>query len=116
MNQEKAVKGLMIDFRSINPYLHTAVYPEVERVLRLMWQVGWEHKGKELSESRWKKRSYVIQQFLNDSKGLILIGEYATPKDAVRYGGISRTSLWDALKLGRPTIKNHIWKRKYIDK
>lgn len=114
MDQPEAVEGAMLDFNTRFPLVDEQIKMHVRYLLGLVWQVGYEDKGKELAERRWntRGREYIIQQFNREG---LLIGEYDTPQKAIRFGNICRTSLWKALN-GRITIHGHTWKRKYIEK
>lgn len=101
---------LLKDLKTKVPSLPDSLSKIIEEHYGLMWMSGWEHRGKALAESRWKNRPYVIQQF---DRNMVLLNEYPTPQDAIRYGNICRTSLWQALG-GRQTIHGHFWKRKYL--
>jgi hypothetical protein len=104
MDQEKAVKGLMIDFRSVNPYLHTSVYPEVERVLQLMWQVSWEMRGKELGAHHLKP----VQQLDRDDN---VLETYSSLKEAALVVGYQYNPLETALRRGSLTHRGRFrWK------
>lgn len=110
MEQEKAVRLLLKDLKTKVPSLPRNLSDIIEEHYGLMWMVGWEHRGKDLAKNRWHKRPYIIQQF---DRNMVLLNEYPTPQDAIKYGNICRTSLWSALK-GRQTIHGHFWKRKYL--
>jgi hypothetical protein len=101
---------MLKDLKTKVPSLPQSLSDIIEEQYGLMWQVGYEHRGKQLVNKRWNKREYLIQQFDRDGR---LLNEYPTPQDAVRYGNICRSSLWSALG-GRQTIHGHFWKRKYV--
>jgi hypothetical protein len=112
MEQKKAVAGALRDIVFKHPStLSDTILDDIQQQFEWLWQIGWEERGKELAENRWNKRPYKILQY--DKEGN-LIGEYNTPKEAISYGGICRTSLWNALKTGKKTDKGHTWKREYI--
>lgn len=112
MKQKEAVEGALRDLVFKHPStLSGKTLDDIQQRLKWLWQIGWEERGKELAGNRWSKRPYKILQY---DKGGNLIGEYATPKEAMLYGGICRTSLWNALKTGKETEKGHTWKREDI--
>jgi len=107
MELDKIINSVVRDMR-MSGLISEESTGEVRMFIQMACIAGWEERGKELAHSRWDCDDYKIQKFTRDG---ILVNEYSSPSEAVRKDTTAkRTTIWKALKTGRPTSRGYIWR------
>ena len=102
MERSKAVEIMMRDIRDQVPSLPQSLADIIENRLGLMWQVGWDHRGTELTAHN-KKPVRLL-----DHNGL-LVETFPSVVDAAKATGFGVTGIYSAIERGSRTKDGHYW-------
>jgi hypothetical protein len=102
MERSKAVEAMMRDIRDQVPSLPQSLAAILENRFDLMWQVGYDHRGAELTAHN-KKPVRLL-----DHNGL-LIETFPSVVDAAKATGYGATGIYSAIERRSRTKDGYYW-------